>query len=68
MPERLYQLQFGENFKPAIAQDVTPDGFKGLRFVGRGKEYGSYFGEPGRFVREVRERVQVTMPAAPPII
>ena len=64
MAERLYQLQFGENFKPAIAQDVTPEGFKGLHFVGRRREYEPYSGAPGRFVREVRERVQVTMPAA----
>ena len=63
MAERLYQLQFGENFKPAIAQDVTPDGFKGFRFVGRRSEFGSPSGGLGRFVREVRERVQVTMPA-----
>jgi len=54
MPERLYQLRFDGNFKPADFQNVTPEGFAGLEFD-KGEELG-------RFVREVAERVSVRSP------
>jgi DNA repair protein RadC len=54
MPERLYQLRFGGNFKAADFQNVTPERFAGLEFD-KGEELG-------RFVREVAERVSVRSP------
>lgn len=54
MPERIYQLRFGENFKPAVPEDVTPEGFAGLEF-----DKGERF---GRFVREVLEGVHIKSP------
>ena len=54
MPERLYQLQFDERFRPDLPQDITPEGFTGFE-LDKGER-------PGRFVREVRERVYVRSP------
>jgi DNA repair protein RadC len=54
MPERLYQLRFDKNLKPAIPQNVTPEGFAGLEFD-KGQELG-------RFVREVAERFSIQAP------
>ena len=54
MPERLYQLRFGENLKPTVPADVTPEGFAGLEF-----DQGERL---GRFVREAPERVCIQSP------
>ena len=54
MPERIYQLRFGENFKPTVPKDVTPEGFAGLEFD-KGERLG-------RFVREVPDAVQINSP------
>ena len=55
MSERIYQLRFGENFKPAVPEDITPKGFAGLEFD-KGREIG-------RFVREVPDRVYIKSPS-----
>ena len=55
MPERIYQLGFGDNFKPTVPEDVTPEGFAGLEFD-KGERLG-------RFVREVPDRVQIKTPS-----
>ena len=55
MPERIYQLRFGENFKPTVPEDVTPEGFAGLEFD-KGERLG-------RFVREVPDRVYIKSPS-----
>jgi DNA repair protein RadC len=54
MPERIYQLRFGENFKLTVPEDVTPEGFAGLEFD-KGERLS-------RFVREVPERVYIKTP------
>lgn len=63
---RLYQLRFDDQFQPTAARDVTPANFAGSPRYGR--ESGSpvripAVETPGRFVREVTDRVQVTWPA-----
>jgi DNA repair protein RadC len=70
MSKRLYQRRFDENFSPTTPQDVTPAGFTGLRFpvlqarTGQDQEDRSTLtGQTGRFVREVKENVQLTSPA-----
>ena len=58
MPERIYQRRFGENFRPTVPEDVTPEGFTGLEFD-KGERLG-------RFVREaelLKEAVRVNAPA-----
>jgi len=55
MPERIYQLRFGENFKPTVPEDVTLEGFAGLEFD-KGERLG-------RFVREVPDRVYIKSPS-----
>jgi len=55
MPERIYQLRFGENFKPTVPEDVTPEGFAGLEFD-KGERLG-------RFVRELPDRVYIKSPS-----
>lgn len=51
MPERIYQLGFGEDLKPS-PEDVTPEGFSGFE-----RE------PPGRLIREVSEVWQIDSPA-----
>ena len=54
MPERIHQFKFGENFKPTIPEDVTPEGFTGFE-SDRGEKLG-------RFVREVPGSVCIRSP------
>jgi DNA repair protein RadC len=70
MPMRLYQGRFDENFSPTTPQDVTPEGFTGLRFPGLLAQVGqdqavqsTLTGKTGRFVREAKENVQITSPS-----
>jgi glyoxylase-like metal-dependent hydrolase (beta-lactamase superfamily II) len=65
MPERLHQFRFDEQFQPTPPQDVTPAHFAGLRFPARTPEI--LLPSPaavGRFVREAKERVFASSPAA----
>jgi len=55
MPERIYQLGFGDNFKPTVPEDVTPEGFAGLEFD-KGERLS-------RFVREAPDGVQIKTPS-----
>jgi len=41
MPERLYQLRFDEDLKPAVPQHVTPGGFAGLE-SDKGEKLGRF--------------------------
>ena len=54
MPERIHQLRFGQNFKPTIPIDVTPEGFTGFE-SDKGERVG-------RFVREVPGSVCIRSP------
>jgi DNA repair protein RadC len=60
-PERLYQARFDEHFQFTTSQDVTPEGFTGLKFP-RAEQLNRADHRLGRFVREVREAIQITSP------
>ena len=62
MPERLHQFRFDAQFGPADPQDVTPARFSGLRFPARRQEHAT--AQLGRFIRQVREEVEVISPQA----
>jgi DNA repair protein RadC len=63
MVERLYQYRFNEAGEPAVPQNVTPKEFAGLAFPYRTKtDVLPRISEAGRFVREVKESVQVIAP------
>lgn len=63
MAERLYQFQFDAEGEPATPQNVTPKEFAGLAFPSRSKsDVLPRINETGRFVREVKESVQVISP------
>ena len=64
MAERLYQLGFDEAGELTASQNVTPKEFAGLAFPIRTKtDVPPRISEVGRFVREVKESVQVIAPA-----
>lgn len=63
MGERLYQFRFDETGELAAPRNVTPKEFAGLAFPGRRKpDVLPRISEAGRFVREVKESVQVIAP------
>ena len=62
MPERLHQFRFDAQFGPTNPLDVTPAKFPGLQFPARRQEHVA--AQLGRFLREVREEVQVISPQA----
>jgi len=62
MVERLHQFRFDAQFGPADPQDVTPARFSGLRFPARRQEHAA--AQLGRFIRQVREEVEVISPQA----
>lgn len=72
MPKRVYQKRFDETFKPTFSQDVTPEGFVEVNFpVSSTRKrrnskvrFTPSSGDMGRFVREVKENVQITSPKA----
>lgn len=55
MTERVYQLRFDDEFRPAVPEDITPKNFTGFTYPK--KELLP------RFVREVTASVYVTSPA-----
>lgn len=61
MPERLHQFRFDAQFGPANPQDVTPARFSGLRFPPPRQDHVAQL---GRFIRQVREEVEVISPQA----
>ena len=64
MTERLYQFRFNEVGELTSPQNVTPKEFAGLVFPRRAKtDVLPRISEAGRFVREVKESVQVITPA-----
>src|SRR5688572_2996185 len=64
MAERLYQFGFDEGGELAAPRNVTPKEFAGLSFPERSKTYvpPRINNDVGRFVREVKESVQVIGP------
>lgn len=62
MPERLYQLRFGDDFRVINPAEVTPQNFAGLPFPVRSQEPPLIVSPVGRFVREVKEPVSLTSP------
>jgi DNA repair protein RadC len=62
MPERLHQFRFDAQFGPTTPFDVTPAKFTGLQFPARTPEQPA--AHLGRFIREVREEVEVISPQA----
>ena len=60
-PERLYQARFDEHFQFTTSQNVTPDGFTGLKFP-RADQSNRAEHRLGRFVREVSEEVHIKSP------
>lgn len=72
MPKRVYQKRFDETLKPTLAQDVTPEGYAEVNFpVPSARKrrnsrvrFTQSGGDMGRFVREVKENVQITSPKA----
>lgn len=63
MTERLYQFRFDEDGKLAVPRNVTPKEFAGLVFPdGRKLDAQSRISETQRFVREVKESVQIIAP------
>jgi DNA repair protein RadC len=62
MPERLHQFRFNAQFGPTNPLDVTPAKFTGLQFPARTPEQQA--AKLGRFLREVRENVEVISPQA----
>ena len=62
---RIYQLRFDDRFRPTASQEVTSANMVGSEFYGPETEPPVRIPTaetPGRFVRKVRERVQVTWP------
>jgi DNA repair protein RadC len=71
MPERIYQSRFDHLFQLEYSsQDVTPEGFIGIKFPGREPESRPPLvrldpeDRLSRFVREVQEPLQIISPAA----
>lgn len=63
MAERLYQFRFDEKGKLTDPRNVTPKEFAGLAFPNRRQsDVLPRISEAGRFVREVKESVQVITP------
>jgi hypothetical protein len=61
-PERIYQARFDEYLQFVPPKEVTPPGSAGLEFQPRDERLRSRVGDVGRFVREVKEKVQVRSP------
>ena len=62
-PERIYQASFDEYFQFIPPKDVTPPGSAGLEFRPRDERLRPRVRDVGRFVREVKESVQIRSPA-----
>jgi DNA repair protein RadC len=62
-PERIYQARFDEHLQFIPPKEVTPPGSAGLKFQPRDKRLKPRVRDVGRFVREVKEAVQVRSPA-----
>jgi DNA repair protein RadC len=62
-PERIYQARFDEHLRFVPPKEVTPPGSVGLEFQPRDERLRRRVRDVGRFVREVKEAVQVKSPA-----
>jgi DNA repair protein RadC len=62
-PERIYQARFDEHLQFVPPKEVTPPGSAGLEFQPRDERLRSRVRDVGRFVREVKEAVQIRSPA-----
>ena len=62
-PERIYQAGFDEQLRFIPPKEVTPPGSARLEFQPRDERLSSRVRDVGRFVREVKEAVQIRCPA-----
>jgi DNA repair protein RadC len=62
-PERIYQARFDEHLQFIPPKEVTPPGSAGLEFQPRDEQLRTRVRDVGRFVREVKEAVQIRCPA-----
>lgn len=61
-PERIYQARFDEHLQFIPPKEVTPPGSAGLEFQPRDEGMKPRVRDVGRFVREVKEAVQIRSP------